>query len=105
MKGHEGKKIENAIRSSGLSITIVAQRLGITRRTLYNYFELESIDPRLINKIEKIIHIRVSNDDHDKNGNTPAPFLSQPESAEYWRDKYIDLLEKYTQMLEEKSLR
>lgn len=101
MKEHAGKKVESAIRVSGMSITIVASKLGITRRTLYNYFESDSLDPRIISKIEKIIHIRIQ--DHSPLQKLEAQSQAQPDSADYWRNKYIELLEKYTQLLEEKK--
>ncbi len=101
MKEHAGKKVESAIRVSGMSITIVASKLGITRRTLYNYFESESLDPRVISKIEKIIHIRIQ--DYSPAKKLEDQSLVQPDSLEYWRNKYIELLEKYTQLLEEKQ--
>ncbi len=101
MKEHAGKKVESAIRVSGMSITIVASKLGITRRTLYNYFESESLDPRVISKIEKIIHIRIQ--DYSPVKKLEDQSLVQPDSLEYWRNKYIELLEKYTQLLEEKQ--
>ncbi len=101
VKEHAGKKVESAIRVSGMSITIVASKLGITRRTLYNYFESESLDPRVVSKIEKIIHIRIQ--DHTAVQQSVDTRFTNPDSAEYWRNKYIELLEKYTQLLEEKK--
>ena len=101
MKEHAGKKVESAIRVSGMSITIVASKLGITRRTLYNYFESDSLDPRIISKIEKIIHIRIQ--DYSPVKKLEDQSHVQPDSLEYWRNKYIELLEKYTQLLEEKQ--
>ena len=101
MKEHAGKKVESAIRVSGMSITIVASKLGITRRTLYNYFESESLDPRVVSKIEKIIHIRIQ--DHAAVQQSVDTRFTNTDSAEYWRNKYIELLEKYTQLLEEKK--
>ena len=101
VKEHAGKKVESAIRVSGMSITIVASKLGITRRTLYNYFESESLDPRVVSKIEKIIHIRIQ--DHAAVQQSVDTRFTNTDSAEYWRNKYIELLEKYTQLLEEKK--
>jgi predicted transcriptional regulator len=101
VKEHAGKKVESAIRVSGMSITIVASKLGITRRTLYNYFETDNLDPRIISKIEKIIHIRIQ--DHSPLQKQEAQSQPPPDTLEYWRNKYIDLLEKYTQLLEEKQ--
>jgi predicted transcriptional regulator len=101
VKEHAGKKVESAIRVSGMSITIVASKLGITRRTLYNYFESASLDPRIISKIEKIIHIRIH--DHSSVQTSEDKTTSPSDSIEYWRTKYIELLEKYTQLLEEKQ--
>lgn len=103
VKVHEGKRIENAIRSSGMSITIVAQRLGVTRRTLYNYFELSSLDPRLVNRIENIIHLRISQDSVSTDHLPHSTQTNQIDSVEYWKGKYLELLEKYTQLLEKKN--
>lgn len=91
--------IEDAVRATGFSITLVAKKLGVTRRTIYNYFDEEHLDPRIIQQFEKVLNLRLLTSENvsGKNKSQTA------DSADYWRNKYIDLLEKYTQLLEEKQ--
>jgi plasmid maintenance system antidote protein VapI len=41
---HMGQLLERVIRRKGINISELAAALGITRRTLYNWFKLEIID-------------------------------------------------------------
>lgn len=105
---HRGEIIESAVRKSGISITEVARRLGKSRRHLYNIFEDPNVSIDVILQIGKIIHHdfsseiydiqKLSSEEHiynDKDQN-----YSNSNQAEYWKNKYLELLEKYNKMLE-----
>ncbi|MFT5778363.1 MAG: putative transcriptional regulator [Crocinitomicaceae bacterium] len=107
---HKGEIIEKRIRESGYSITKLAIKLGKSRRWMYLLFEKTTIPLDLILEIGKIIHHDFT--DEIKELKTykqkmvdqllhepPKRFDSDKEEAEYWKDKYLNALEKYNDLL------
>ena len=103
---HRGEIVEKAVRASGFPIAELARRMKKSRRHIYNIFENPNLSLDEMLQIGKIIH-------HDFS----AVFTALPKkeslwqdeaatyenSAAYWKDKYIALLEKYNSLLENKS--
>ena len=105
MATHRGKVLEEMIRSKGYSISQVAKRLDISRRTLYNYFEDPELSWQKLSHIELILHLDLgSRLTEMRNYYTPdiPTQVHEDVDTEYWRAKYIALLEKYTSLLEDK---
>lgn len=109
---HRGEIIENAVRKSGMTITLVAKRMGKSRRHLYNIFESPNVSIDVVLQIGKIIHHdftseifevkKIQVDDQVVNENHDNIYqLEKP--ASYWKDKYLNLLEKYNRLLEENN--
>ncbi|MNK09448.1 hypothetical protein D3C87_274090 [compost metagenome] len=110
-----GKVIERAVRRDHMGISALSRKLHVSRRTIYNWFDQESLSFEIICKIGNAIKYdfskefpddfaRVddeitSNVNHFKNGddNTADSF-----SVNYWMNKYIKLLEKYNELLSHK---
>ena len=98
---HMGELLERAIRRKGLNITELAAALNITRRTLYNWFKLEVIDELTMDRISEVIKYDVSSE----NLNPVVVKDIKDESSivkdeAYWQDRYIDLLERYSELIE-----
>jgi predicted transcriptional regulator len=104
---HRGEIIEKAIRESGYSITIVAQRLGKSRRWMYLLFENTAVSIEHILQIGKIIY-------HDFNLDFPEiiqgkKVSNEPENkgdaikeeVSFWKEKYFTLLEEYNALLKQ----
>jgi plasmid maintenance system antidote protein VapI len=101
---HRGEIVENAVRDSGVSISSLAKKLGKSRRHIYNLFQYHNLDwetivqigyiikidfsqifPELKNQIQEKIPIKADN--------------KQTEEIDYWKNKYISLLEEYNKLL------
>jgi predicted transcriptional regulator len=104
MKLHRGETVANAVRESGMSLTALANRLGVSRRTVYNYFDRPDLSTETILEIGRIIHVDFS--PIFKKGE--YTFLAQkPEvsddggedTAEFWKKKYIQLMEQFNELL------
>ena len=100
---HRGEIIKKAIYQSGYSITKLAERLGKSRRWVYLQFENSNVSLDLILQIGEIIHYDFSDDFNElKNKsnvvNDPVNFYSNDE-VEFWKNKYLTLLEEYTELL------
>jgi predicted transcriptional regulator len=103
---HRGEIVELAVRQSGYSLTKLTQRLGKSRRWIYHAFENPILSIDVVLEISKIIHHDFSDEITElkrlnsgvkaQNGNS----YIENESVDYWKNKYLVLLEKYNAMLE-----
>lgn len=106
---HKGKILEQAVRITEYPISLLAKKMGKSRRHIYDLFEKENISLDIILKIGLIINYDFSKDFKELI-NLPDDYkftiLSEPDSGNnlltYWRSKYLDLLEKHQLLLEEK---
>lgn len=88
------------------SLTKLTQRLGKSRRWIYHAFENPILSIDVVLEISKIIHHDFSDEITElkrfnsgvkaQNGNS----YIENESVDYWKNKYLVLLEKYNAMLE-----
>ncbi len=101
---HRGEIVERAIRQSGYPISEIARKLGKSRRWMYLMFDNSQVDLESIISIGKIIHHDFSNEIKELNQINTHSF-SEPESGynkqtkEYWKNKYLKLLENYNELL------
>ncbi|GAA4019319.1 hypothetical protein GCM10022408_36700 [Hymenobacter fastidiosus] len=59
---HQGEILQDAIRSSGISITRIVDELGITRPTIYRKFKDETLDYGFVKRVGDIIGHDFSSD-------------------------------------------
>ena len=52
---HQGEIMQEAIKSSGISITRIVEELGITRPTIYRKFKEETLDTNFVRSVGQII--------------------------------------------------
>jgi predicted transcriptional regulator len=106
---HKGEIVEKAVRNKRFPITLLAERLGLSRRHIYNIFNNPDVSLDLILKIGKIIQYDF-NDDLKAISKIPAEYkieqLSEPditfETITYWKSKYFELLEQHHLLLNKK---
>lgn len=115
MKQHQGEIIEKLIRRNGVSISELARRMRVNRRSVYNWFNQNSLKLDAIIKIGNIVGCDIPKE--YPNAFTPDDFTMlegmktyhpkvQPETsnnAQFWIDKYVTLLEEYNQLLMRQS--
>jgi CRISPR/Cas system-associated exonuclease Cas4 (RecB family) len=101
---HRGEIVELAIRQSGYPISAIAKKLGKSRRWMYLMFDNTQVDIETILSIGNIIHHDFSDEIKELNSINPHSF-SDPENPynnqtkEYWKNKYLKLLEDYNELL------
>ena len=100
-----GEIIEKAIRESGYSITVVAQRLGKSRRWMYFLFDNPSVQLDLILQIGKILNYDFSHDIPEiVQGkfivNDPEKRIDQ-EDVTFWKDKYYALVDEHLEVVKQ----
>lgn len=104
------------VRRSGVSITELARRTNVNRRSVYNWFNQKRLKLDVICKIGNVLG-------HDFSQEFPSYFpnsdqvsskrsiniaIDESDSSEsvyYWMNKYIGLLEKYNELLVKASTR
>lgn len=112
MDKHYGEIIERTIRRNGYSISELARLMKVNRRSIYNWFNQPKFKPDIIFKIGCALKHDFSNEfpelfsseeftkafNNSKLLNTDF-FTEEREKINYWKDKYINLLEDYNQIL------
>jgi transcriptional regulator with XRE-family HTH domain len=109
MELHTGAIVERVVRRSGVSITELARRTHVNRRSVYNWFNQKRLKLDIICKIGSVLG-------HDFSIEFPNFFpkdeftqmkrlmeskeeVENSESVYFWMNKYISLLEKYNELL------
>lgn len=106
---HKGEIVERVVRESGHSITKLAKKMGKSRKWVYLMFDNPNVPIDYIVEIGKIIHHDFSEDIKDLKvykinpvvayAEEPIGFDTQKEEIEFWKNKYLFLLEKYNKLL------
>ena len=104
---HRGEIIKIAVYKSGFSISELAKRLGKSRRWMYLMFENNSVSLDIVLQIGKIIHHDFSDTIKElstslKVNESPTAYEKEGISTDYWKDKYLKLLEEYNLLLKQR---
>ena len=104
MAVHRGQILDNAIREKGITFAAAAKRCKISRRTLYNYLEHPELPWQKIIEFEENLQLDLGKYFTQlrkyKSVNPDPLIIKEPQEAVYWRNKYIELLERYALHLE-----
>ncbi|TDG95380.1 hypothetical protein [Cardinium endosymbiont of Culicoides punctatus] len=95
---HRGEIIENVVRKSGISLSVLAAKMGLSRNTLYNRFRERNLSYDFILTLGAIIHYNFAVEFPEMKIDE---VLTEDPRAELWKveKKYKDLLEKYNKLL------
>jgi hypothetical protein len=103
---HKGEIVERAVRQSGIPIAKIAKRIGKSRKWMYNAFANPQLSIDYILSIGKIIGHDFSKDLDDikrlsmVEEKVVPTYVKPEEDAAFWKNKYYELLDKYTLLLE-----
>ncbi len=112
MDTHRGQIVEMVIRREGYSISELARLAKVNRRSVYYWFNQPYLKTEIIYQIGIYIkhdfsiefpYIFKSDDfKHVSNFNSlniVKVVAQQPSDTEYWKNKYLEILEKYNDLL------
>jgi hypothetical protein len=111
MESNAGQIIERVVRRNKVSISELARRLQVNRRSVYNWFDQKTLKIDIICKIGHVLNHDFSVDFPDAFGERGFGVMENligtgndsehmlPNSVHYWMVKYITLLEKYNELL------
>lgn len=115
MDKHYGSIVERVIRRNGYSISELARAINVSRRVVYKWFTKKTLKPEIIFRIGNAIKHdffvefpeHFSSEEFERALKLPEPL--EPKHADletgaytsdYWKDKYIALLEEYIELLQ-----
>ncbi len=111
---HNGEVIELVVRRDKISISELSRKLKVSRKSIYNWFKKENLSLEIINKIgdalghdfmkelpEKYDQLNVELNKHKDENDLGESFNHN--LTQYWKTKYINLLENYTNLLIKKN--
>ena len=99
MRQHRGAVVEAIIRRSGFSIKVLAERLGVSRNTVYNKFREQDLSYEFIAKLGDVVRYDFTADFPELK--TTISFDKGQHMAELWRleQRYARLLERHHRLL------
>ncbi len=108
-----GQVVERGVRRNSMGISEIARRLGVSRRTLYNWFDTKELSPDTVSKIGFVIGYDFSKEfpeeffkgrkafgtevSGDPSG---SPGVGAKDPVYYWMSRYIKLLENFNDRLD-----
>jgi hypothetical protein len=101
---HRGEIVEKVVRESGMPLTEIARRLNKSRRHIYNMFDNPNLSIDEIVEIGKIVNYDFSKEFTDVRSGVGVLSDSNEQyhaNSSNWKEKYIELLEKYNKLLEQ----
>ena len=100
---HRGGILEAVVKRSPVKITQLVKRMGISRGTYYNHINDPKLQFEIIEQYGKILNYDFSGDfpdmkkyffeDPEGDYNMPKTIEEAIEQRDYWKNKYIKLLE------------
>lgn len=101
---HRGEIIKKAIYKSGISITALAYKLGKSRRWVYQMFDNCNVSLDMVIKIGNLIHHDFSTEIDELKIIIDNNNISENDkNVDYWKNKYLKLLEEYNEQLKKES--
>jgi hypothetical protein len=100
---HMGETLEMIIRRRGWNITELAKNIGADRRSFYYWFKQAEIKESVLQRISQVVDYDLSKDfpTFSTESAELQKFneLVQVQPKTYWKDKYVELLEQYSELL------
>jgi hypothetical protein len=107
---HRGEALEEAVKKTRTKVTQLVKKVGVSRGTYYNHIQ----DPKLSYEILEAYGKVLKYDFTQVIPQMPKYIFDEPEDTygkpnnleeairqiDYWKDKYISLLERYNSLIE-----
>lgn len=115
MELNAGQIVERVVRRNKVSISELARRMQVNRRSVYNWFDQKALKIDIICKIGHVLNHDFSIDFPEAFGERGFSMMEKlvdgvdenehkhPNSVHYWMVKYISLLEKYNALLSQEA--
>lgn len=110
MLKHKGETLRSLVDKSSLNLSQIAKKIKFSRSTIYRDFEKPDLSLDRLVQYGKVLEIDMSKyfpeilgitSEPPAGYNSPKSYNELLDEAKYWKDKYIDILEKYNSLLNE----
>ncbi|WP_165870299.1 helix-turn-helix domain-containing protein [Albibacterium bauzanense] len=108
MLRHDGEILKKLIGKGDIPISRIAKQMGVNRSTIYRMFDKADIPIDFLLKIGKVINKDMSPffpeviqaiQEPPVNYSSPKSYSELLDERRYWKDKYINILEKCNSLL------
>lgn len=108
MLRHDGEILKKLIGKGDIPISRIAKQMGVDRSTIYRMFDKTDIPIDFLLKIGRVINKDMSPffpeviqaiQEPPVNYSSPKSYSELLDERRYWKDKYINILEKYNSLL------
>ncbi len=98
-----GDLLKEVVKSSGISISTIVKRVGISRTTYYNHIMDKNLPSEILDRYGRVLGYDFSKVDSTKSNVLRSPTSLQEAFAQIniWKERYYTLLEKYNTIIEE----
>lgn len=114
-KLNRGQVLATAVEATGLNKEDIANKAGYSRSAYYKHIENPELDYDILIAYGRAIRYDFTEEFPDmpkyiaeepEDGfNKPTTFEEAVQQMERWKDKYLELLEKYNQIIEERLMK
>lgn len=112
MNKKRGEILKKVFDSEGVNVTKTAKKMNIDRATIYRHFADDDLSLDYILKYGKAIDydfskyfpelLQIVQDPSTEPKKSLKTYADLERDVEYWKDKYIQLLEQYNQIISSK---
>lgn len=113
MSKKRGEILKQVFEEEGVNVSKIAKKIGVDRATVYRHFLDDNLSIDYIIKYGQALDYDFSkyfpellqvvqdpNNPYEKKA--PKTYAELERDVEYWKDKYIDLLEQYNKLISNK---
>ncbi len=106
-----GEILKKVFESEGINVSKTAKKMNIDRATIYRHFSDSDLSLDYIIKYGRAIDFDFSKyfpellqivQEPETQKKSPKTYADLEHEVEYWKDKYIQLLEQYNQIISSK---
>lgn len=107
---HRGEALEEAVKKTRTKVTQLVKRVGVSRGTYYNHIEDPNLGYEILEAYGKVLKYdftqvipqmpKYAIADPEESYGKPVTLEEALRRIDYWKDKYIDLLERYSRLIE-----
>lgn len=110
---HKGQLLKTQVESKGISVTKLVEKAGFSRSSYYNHIKDPDLSIDILLQYDKILGVNfidfleeyIDRDVNDiqyiyLNSSKPVTLDESKLQTQFWKNKYLELLEKYQVLLE-----